>query len=116
MSTGELLRWQWAGYPKYHAGRLNLLIHIVAVPCFLLANVMLVATLLAGSWAAAALWLLTMAVSFGLQGFGHSKESIPSEPFTSPANAVGRIFLEQWVTFPRFVLSGGWIHALRSAA
>jgi hypothetical protein len=28
---------------------------------------------------------------------------------------VGRIFFEQWITFPRFVLSGGWLRALRSA-
>ena len=36
-------------------------------------------------------------------------------PFTSPANAVARIFCEQWITFPRFVLSGGWYRALRTA-
>jgi len=38
-----------------------------------------------------------------------------SEPFTGPLNAMSRIFLEQWVTFPRFVLSGGWSHAMRAA-
>jgi len=27
-----------------------------------------------------------------------------------------RIFLEQWITFPRFVLSGGWYHAWRARA
>jgi uncharacterized protein len=31
----------------------------------------------------------------------------------SPIDAVTRIFLEQWITFPRFVLSGAWIRALR---
>ena len=29
--------------------------------------------------------------------------------------ALSRIFLEQWVTFPRFVFSGGWWRALRQA-
>jgi hypothetical protein len=29
-------------------------------------------------------------------------------------NAISRIFLEQWVTFPRFVLSGAWMRAWRS--
>ena len=30
----------------------------------------------------------------------------------SASNFVGRLFLEQWVTFPRFVLSGGWARNL----
>jgi hypothetical protein len=31
-------------------------------------------------------------------------------------NAVARLFLEQWITFPRFLLSGGWSRALRTSA
>ena len=47
-----------------------------------------------------------------LQGRGHRKEPVPPEPFTGLGNALSRIFLEQWITFPRFVLSGGWLRAL----
>jgi hypothetical protein len=54
-----------------------------------------------------------MVVSLALQGRGHRQEQVPPEPFTSPANAISRLLLEQWVTFPRFVLSGGWLRALR---
>jgi hypothetical protein len=43
-----------------------------------------------------------------IQGRGHKLEPVPPEPFTGRANLLGRLFCEQWVTFPRFVLSGGW--------
>jgi hypothetical protein len=115
MGIRQLLRWQWEGYPKYHQSRPNLLIHIVAVPLFLLGTVALVG-------AVAQLSLLLLAVALGcilvavaLQGRGHRLEPIPPEPFSGPLNFVSRLFFEQWVTFPRFVLSGGWLAALRKA-
>jgi hypothetical protein len=54
-------------------------------------------------------------VSIALQGRGHRGEPVPPVPFSSSGNALARIFLEQWITFPRFVLSGGWSRALRGA-
>ena len=42
MGISELLRWQWGGYAKYHQSRANLLIHIVAVPLFLIGTIALV--------------------------------------------------------------------------
>ena len=115
MSTSQLLRWQWEGYPRYHQSRFNLLLHIVVVPLFLLGNVALLAGLLQRSWPVVAAGIVAMVVSVVLQGRGHNTEPNPPEPFTSPANAISRIFFEQWVTFPRFVLSGGWLRALRAA-
>lgn len=113
MSVSELLRWQWQGYPRYHQSRSNLLLHIVVVPLFLLGNLSLVWATLQGSWLMAALAIAAMVVSVAAQGRGHAKEPVPPEPFTSKSNAVSRIFCEQWVTFPRFVTSGGWSNALR---
>ena len=75
----------------------------------------MVSALVTGRWVAAGAWLLLMAVSFAAQGLGHAREANPAEPFTGPLNAIGRVFLEQWVTFPRYVLSGGWARALRDA-
>src|SRR5690349_11569718 len=115
VNASELLRWQWDGYPQYHQSRANLLLHIVAVPLFLAGNVVLVAALAGASWVVAAAGVAAMAVSVTLQGRGHRVEANPSVPFSGAANALSRIFLEQWVTFPRFVLSGGWLRALRSA-
>ncbi len=113
MTVRELLRWQWSGYPKYHRSRVNLLVHIVAVPLFLAGNLGLLASLFEGSAVTGAVSLGVMVVSLALQGRGHRREEAPPEPFTTPINAVSRIFLEQWVTFPRFVVSGGWLRALR---
>lgn len=115
MNVAELLKWQREGYPRYHGSRANLLIHIVVVPMFLIGNVGLVVSFWHGSLAMAGISLAAMIVSVALQGRGHKQERVPPEPFTSPGNAVARIFLEQWITFPRFVLSGGWWRALREA-
>jgi hypothetical protein len=110
-----LLRWQWQGYARYHRTRFNLLLHIVLVPLFLAGNIVLVVALLKGSWAVAVGGAVAMTVSMALQGRGHGGEPMPPEPFTGAKNALSRIALEQWVTFPRFVASGGWLHALRHA-
>lgn len=114
MGPRELYRWQWEGYPLYHRARINLLIHIAMVPVFLAGNVALVAGPALRAWAWALAGAAAMAVSFALQGIGHGREPNPSIPFSGPGNALARVFLEQWVTFPRFVLSGGWLRAFRS--
>ena len=116
MSVGQLLRWQWEGYPRYHRSRINLLLHIALVPLFLIGNVALVVALVKQSLTLGIVGIIGMFVSVSLQGRGHRIEPIPPEPFTGPLNALSRIFFEQWVTFPRFVLSGGWLRALRTAA
>jgi hypothetical protein len=113
--VSDLLRWQWQGYSRYHQSRANLLLHIVLVPVFVLGNVVLLVALAQRSWLAALVALVAMVLSVALQGRGHRQEATPPEPFTSPVNAVARIFCEQWVTFPRFVLSGGWYRAMRTA-
>ena len=84
MNAAELLRWQWDGYPRYHRSRANLLLHIVAVPAFVLGNAALVVTLLLGMWATAAGSLVVMIASMAVQGRGHKLEQVPPEPFTSP--------------------------------
>jgi 2-hydroxy-palmitic acid dioxygenase Mpo1-like protein len=114
VGPSELLKWQWDGYPRYHRSRTNLLLHIVAVPLFWTGCVTLVLALVAGSIRQGALSLLLPVASLALQGRGHKLEDNPPVPFAGPANAIARIVLEQWVTFPRFVLSGGWARALRS--
>ena len=108
MGFPELLQRQWNGYPKYHQSRPNLLIHIVFVPTFLAGNVGFVTAVFLRTWNLGIASLAIMVVSLAIQGRGHRQEVNPPEPFTGPVNAISRIFLEQWVTFPRFVISGGW--------
>ena len=116
MSALQLLRWQWEGYPRYHQSRFNLLVHIIFVPLFVAGNIGLILALLQGAWLVAVFAVALMFFSIALQGRGHRIEPVAPEPFTSAGNALSRIFLEQWITFPRFVVSGGWARALGESA
>jgi uncharacterized membrane protein YGL010W len=109
-----LLARQFAGYPDVHGDRRNLLIHILTVPVFTLGNCLVLAAPFTSGWLALGGIALT-AIAFGLQGRGHGFESRRPVPFTGPLNAVGRILGEQWITFPRFVLSGGFSRAWSGA-
>jgi hypothetical protein len=108
-----VFRAQWERYARYHQSRTNLLLHIVFVPLFLLSNAALLVALLARSWLLAIAAVVLAGVSLAIQGRGHAREPVPPEPFTGPSNAITRIVVEQWVTFPRFVLSGALRQALR---
>lgn len=112
----QLLRWQWEDYPKYHQSRSNLVIHVVAVPLFLLGTVALVGAIARLSAMLLAIAVACIVVSVALQGRGHRSEPVPPAPFNGPLNFLSRLFFEQWVTFPRFVFSGRWLAALRSSA
>ncbi len=111
----KLIQWQWKDYLQFHRSKTNLLIHIIAVPCFLVSNTYLVFALAQQAWAHALYSFVVMVLSIAVQGRGHKIEETPSIPFSSPWNAISRLLLEQWINFPRFVLSGAWWRALRQA-
>lgn len=108
-----LLRWQWEGYPHFHTDRRNLILHLLTVPLFLAGTVAVALSPLDP-------WLVLGAagnlLAVGLQGRGHGLEPAPPLPFRGPVDALARLFVEQWVTFPRFVVSGGFARAWRSSA
>jgi len=108
-----LLAWQWQGYSRYHQSRANLLMHIVLVPLFLAGNLALIIGVIRLSWIEAGTGAVLMVLSIAVQGRAHRVEAVPPEPFTGATNAIARIFLEQWINFPRFVLTGGWLRELR---
>ena len=83
------------------------------MPAFLAGNVGVVVAVFLRSWVLGVASLAVMAVSMAVQGRSHRHEVNPPEPFRGPANAISRIFLEQWITFPRFVISGGWSRSLQ---
>lgn len=114
MLRPRLLEWQWSDYPAKHRHRANLLLHIVSVPLFQIGTVLLVYAVIRGSGAAAALAAACMAAALVAQGRGHRLERERPTPFDGPADFVSRFVVEQWVTFPRFVLSGGWYRNLVS--
>jgi hypothetical protein len=108
-----LLAWQYGLYPGGHRNRTNLLLHILTVPLFW-----------AGTVSAAMGWVWPWLFAIGpavmvfvmaLQGRGHKLEAEPPAPFLGPLDVVARIFAEQWITFPRFVASGGFARAWRAS-
>jgi Protein of unknown function (DUF962) len=104
----RLLEWQWSDYSAKHRDRTNLLLHIFAVPLFEIAVIALIIELASGSGRAIGLALVGMAAAVVIQGRGHRREHETPTPFAGPIDFVSRFFAEQWITFPRFVLSGGW--------
>ncbi|HVN35194.1 MAG TPA: terminase, partial [Casimicrobiaceae bacterium] len=87
----------------------------VAVPLFLIGTLGLVLAGVRASLALLAIAIGCILVAVAAQGRAHRLEPVPPEPFSGPLNFVSRLFFEQWVTFPRFVVSGGWGRALRKA-
>lgn len=109
---GGLLSWQYQHYPEFHGDRRNLILHVLTVPLFQ-AGTLLLSAPLWGPWWLALVGLGAMGGAMATQGRGHALEKNPPVPFAGPLDVLGRIFLEQWVNFPRYVLSGGFARAWR---
>lgn len=109
MSVIELIRHQQQHYARFHRSPANLRLHLVAVPMFQAGTLLL---LLGRSWWLALAGIGVMTLSLALQRRGHQWEDEAVEPFRGPLNALLRIGFEQWLSFPRFVLQGGWRLAL----
>jgi hypothetical protein len=108
-----LLAWQWSIYPAGHRDGLNLALHVLTAPLFLLGTLAVLAAPLA-TWQLAPAGLVGMLVAFAAQGSGHKREALPPRPFRGPFDLIARFFVEQWITFPRYVVSGGLGRAWRT--
>ncbi|MEQ1438143.1 terminase [Fontimonas sp. SYSU GA230001] len=116
MTFEELLKVQWSEYAERHRDRVNLLIHIVAVPLFWIGSINALGALLFSGLFAALGGLLLMALSLFAQGIGHDREALQPQAFAGAWDFVRRIVAEQFITFPRFVLSGGWLRNLEAGS
>ncbi|HVE85368.1 MAG TPA: terminase [Myxococcales bacterium] len=110
----DLMAWQWGLYPENHTDRANLLIHILTTPLFIGGTLAVLTSPVSGLRSAVS-GLVAMVVPLALQGRGHKREPVVPVPFLGPLDFVSRFFCEQFITFPRYVLSGGWARALRSS-
>ena len=111
---GGLLRWQWSLYPGAHRDRRNLALHALTAPLFLLGTCALLSSPFLG-WRAAAAGAVAMIVALVAQGRGHKLEATTPAPFLGPLDVVRRFFVEQWITFPRYVVTGEFAAAWREA-
>ena len=109
-----LLSWQWSIYPQAHRNRLNLIVHLVTEPLFVVGTCAVPPALVLGAWWLAALGLGAMLAAIALQGRTHKLERTPPPAFRGPLDVLARLFVEQWVTFPRYVLSGEFARAWRN--
>jgi hypothetical protein len=107
-----LLAWQWQNYPHAHRERQNLWVHALTVPLFMAGTLAVPLALVFGAFLVP-VGLFAMLLAFAAQGRGHRRESGAPLPFRGPLDVVRRVFLEQWITFPRYVLSGDFGGALR---
>ena len=106
MNRGQpLLNWQWSLYPDNHRARRNLVLHVLTVPLFQAGSLAVLASPFVSGWLALG-GIAAMVVAMALQGVAHRGESVAPVPFAGPFDALSRIFVEQWITFPRYVLSG----------
>jgi hypothetical protein len=104
-------------YAHFHGNRLNLVIHALTVPVFVVSTLALVGNLIAGGWRGAMALAGGPVLSLALQRIGHGREVHPPLPFQGPGDFRERIFAEQFLGFPLFVRSGegkrAWVRAGR---
>ena len=109
-----LLAWQWAIYPSGHTTRANLLIHLLTVPIFEIGTLTFLGSLVIAP-PHALLGLAMMVGAMTAEGQGHAREPQPPVRFRGPLDILARILAEQWIAFPRFVITGGFARAWAGA-
>ncbi len=110
----DLLAWQWANYTNNHRDRQNLLIHAATVPVFHAGTLAVLTAPLTGA-TSALVGLVMCAFAMHAQSRGHGREGEKPIPFEGPVDVLTRIVAEQWVTFPRYLLSGEFSRAWNAA-
>ena len=108
----NIAAWQWATYERNHRDRVSLMLHMLGVPMFIAGVLAAVRLALAGFVTGSVIALSVAVAGFLLQGIGHKREAEPPVPFDGPGDFLARVFVEQFFTFPRFVLTGGWLRNL----
>jgi len=98
----------WADYQRVHSTRVNLLLHLVAVPLFATAFILSLIYVVRREYLVAGLSLVVAIGAMALQGRGHKLEAEVPRPFSSPLNFMRRWFTEQFLVFPLFFVSGRW--------
>jgi hypothetical protein len=102
-------------YCRYHGNRLNLLVHLLMVPQFVLACAGLLVAIAVRHAELGALWASVALLSIVGQNVGHFFERHAQEAYKGPVDFIERWFVEQFYTFPRFVLTGEWWRAFKDS-
>lgn len=89
------------------------MLHLIAVPLFILGTLLVLSGLFGFDLGQIAVGVIALVAALGLQRQGHRLEAQQPEPFANRQDAVQRLLTEQFITFPRFVVSGAWWRAWR---
>lgn len=103
MKIKALLAWQWQGYHRYHQSKINIAIHLFAVPLFIAACISLIVSLVFFNLPLLFGSICTLLVAMVLQAVGHRQEPLAPEKFTGASNFILRLLFEQFITFPKFI-------------
>ena len=113
MSFRQLVAWAWQETPPVHKNGANLLIHLFAVPLFVLGHLLIIAGIALSFWLLiAGVWCIV--VSMIMQKIGHSLERTPVHAFTGARDVVRRLYAEQFWNYWRFLFSGGWYSSFKA--
>lgn len=104
----------WDTYRKHHQHPTNLLLHLLAVPLFILSSLVLLIGLLQLSFVAQTTGAIGLVAAVALQRHGHLYEAQQDDPADDSQEGLKQLLLEQFITFPRFVFSGEWWRAWRN--
>ncbi len=121
MTFPELLEKQWSDYSERHRNKVNLLIHIVTVPLVWIAGIQLFGSLLLlvsglGAFKFMVWAAILIGVALFAQSHGNAMEAVKPPAFTHWKDFAINTAVEQFVTFPRFVLTGTWLRNFQTAA
>jgi hypothetical protein len=105
----------WADYQRVHAERRNLLIHIVAVPLFVGSILAMPVCLVRGNYGLLVICIMLVVLALQLESRGHTMERQAPRPFSGSTNFLYRLFREQFIIFPVFLVSGRWWQQLSDA-
>jgi Protein of unknown function (DUF962) len=120
MNFAEVVNEQWRGYDERHQNKVNLLIHIVTVPLVWIAGIQLIGALLlmltgVGGFTVLVWAAILVAVALFAQSHGNSMEAVKPAPFRDWKTFAVNAAAEQFVTFPRFVLTGQWLRNFQAS-
>jgi len=91
-------------YFHAHQSRLNLALHMFAVPQFVVAHAILLWGVLTLSLGLLSLAVALVISSLGVQGWGHRHEVHQPEPFKGVWDFAKRLYTEQFHLYPRMLL------------
>ena len=114
MAFPALLAWAWRETPPVHKNAASLVIHLFAVPLFVVGHILLIAGAVVDIRLVIAA-VLCIVVSLALQNFAHSLEAIKPPSFLGTRDFLRRLYAEQFCNFWRFLFSGQWYASFKAS-